>query len=1024
MKNTGKGETSTIEQSKVDEPVEITNKKDLNRLQNMKKDDVLKVTSIETPLYKNLKGYWTPMTEDDNSKKEIKLKKGDLVIYQGKYETFENAETGDKIAYLQIKTSDGKDGYVRLAAVELVMTTNTTMNTNKLEPTNTDNKINPDKLNISKTNSTVVTSRAKTSDKTIGKENENYTIAIAAGRDKYDDDGISNDEKNLKEEELTIKVTEKVEKMLKEYSNVKVIQTGSTSEDKSGISSDDRNKKARNANPDLCIQVYFRDGETPGVETIYKEGDDISAQLADILAKNISNSMGLTNLNAGADTEKCKDAEGNSASLSIIENAAVTGFPSVVVLGGNLTKDPDASIIAGEGVDKYAQGIVKSIDEYFKADRSGRTATENEKTTYKDSTESRIINMKYVSPEKLQKYVDDGDFENALKSYTIDENRNLVIVTWSQKEDGSIELTTNNSMSLKTALKKYVMPYEYLLYFYMDTDYKGFVKDLADEVMNSEIVIAVQDNVTTTNTIETTQQKTEATVDKFDVAWHETNKKNTTVENVSTSVDITYVSTWCVKAYQENSYSKAVLEMGEEDEKIVNVPGKVTETTSSSTSSENIIVDNEVGKYTEIGVNLEGNYDNIEKVYNYTVYERIQTDIHSISNSYEKGEYKTEGRENVFVKLYNKHYMSKRVRTADYLFKIIEENEKTANLLDLTKYLIYKATNIPWGVLEFDYEGEFALSSLSSFSGIYGGTIQEKIWFSLRDLGYSEISAAAALGNMEIESGGFQVDAVNPSSGASGLAQWLGGRKTALDRYAASKGLTWKDEDTQIEFLITEITGQGSAVGYATQRTMGYILSEHIIGTYTKWANATSIDDATIEFMRFFESPGNRASYNQRLTAANKYYNEFKGKTKPAGDSRIGTIKLSGDNATKMQQMLNEAIRIADDDRYTYSQPNRDGEFQYDCSSLVYGLYQKYFGFNAPGNTHEYHGYSQYYVGTPTSVDLQPGDVLWKEEHVEIYIGNGMTVGAHGKSLPIPDQISVKKCSLTYYTGVYRFIKN
>ena len=125
-----------------------------------------------------------------------------------------------------------------------------------------------------------------------------------------------------------------------------------------------------------------------------------------------------------------------------------------------------------------------------------------------------------------------------------------------------------------------------------------------------------------------------------------------------------------------------------------------------------------------------------------------------------------------------------------------------------------------------------------------------------------------------------------------------------------------------------------------------------------------------------------------------------------------------------MQQMLNEAIRIADDDRYTYSQPNRYGEFQYDCSSLVYRLYQKYFGFNAPGNTHEYHGYSQYYVGTPTSVDLQPGDLLWKEEHVEIYIGNGMTVGAHGKSLPIPDQISVKKCSLTYYTGVYRFIKN
>ena len=73
----------------------------------------------------------------------------------------------------------------------------------------------------------------------------------------------------------------------------------------------------------------------------------------------------------------------------------------------------------------------------------------------------------------------------------------------------------------------------------MDTDYTKFSKDLADEVMNSEIVIAVQDNITTTNTIETTMQRKDATVDRFDEDSHETNKVNTTVENVSTSVNVT-----------------------------------------------------------------------------------------------------------------------------------------------------------------------------------------------------------------------------------------------------------------------------------------------------------------------------------------------------------------------------------------------------------------------------------------------------------------------------------------------------
>lgn len=1006
MKNTGKGETSVVEQTKVDQPAEITNRNDVNRLENMKEGQKLKISTIDAPLYKNVKGYFTPYILEDTLT-ELKLKKGDIVTYKGKYEKDENSITKNVTVYIEVKIDDGTEGYLRLSSV-IAFSEDTPLGK---EENNSNSRIN----RLAK-----VTSRTGTEEKKIGQDSENYVVAIAAGRNNGYDKGITNEGKGLKEEELTIKVAERVEELLKDYTNIKVIQTGSTSKNPSEVEPEDRAKKTRDANPNLCIQIYFSDGNTPGVQTIYRQGDNISQQLAEILSTNLANIMGLTDLKAGADVDKCKNSNGISSSLSIIENAAITGYPSVVAMGGNLNKDPDASVISDGGVEKYAQAIVKSIDGYFKADKEGRISTENSKTTYKDSTESKIINMKYVKKEQLQKYIDDGDVGNALKSYTIDDDKNIVIVSWTRNKDGSLELKTNNSLNLKTALQKYVMPYEYLLYFYMDTYYTKFSEDLADEVMNSEIVIAVQDNITTTNTIDTTTQRKDATVDRFDEDSHETNKVNTTVENVSTSVNVTYVSTWCVKAYQENSYSKAVLDMGNEDEKILIVPGKVSETNSNSSTSEKT-VETGTGTYNEITVDANGNEQIEERKYNYTVYEKVVSQTHTISNSYEKGELKTEGRENVFVNLYLKHHMQSKVRTSGYLFQIIEDNEKTANYLSLTKYLIYKATKVPWGVLEYNYEGEFALSSFSSASGIYGGTIQEKVWFALRDLGYSEIAVAGAMGNIDYESGGFNPAIVEGGSGEGiGIVQWSFTRKAQLIAYAASKGLTWQDEDTQVEFLVAEISGQGVASGYSEHRTSGSIRDEGIISTSNDWANASNIEDATIYFMRFFESPGDRSSYNERVVRAQKYYTEFQGKTKPAGDARIGTIKLTGDSANKMTQLLNEAVRIAEDDRYTYSMGNRYGQFQYDCSSLVARLYSKYFGFVAPNTTSEYG--SAYYVGSPTSVDLQPGDVVWRPGHVELYIGNGQTVGAHTNEVAGPDQISV--VPMGQYTKVYRFITN
>lgn len=241
------------------------------------------------------------------------------------------------------------------------------------------------------------------------------------------------------------------------------------------------------------------------------------------------------------------------------------------------------------------------------------------------------------------------------------------------------------------------------------------------------------------------------------------------------------------------------------------------------------------------------------------------------------------------------------------------------------------------------------------------------------------------------------------------------GRKRQLQDYAASKGTEWSDENTQVEFLIGEITPGGGANGYASYQ----------LGTYkgysgSDWENATTPEDAAIAFCWSFERPG-KPRLDVRTKAARKYYEQFKDLEKPSGGGIIGPINLSGDNANKMQAMLAEAIRIANDDRYTYSQPNRYGEFQYDCSSLIARLYKQYFNFNAPATTRGYG--TAHYVGKDGSVQLQPGDVLWKSGHVEMYLGNGLRVGAHSAKKPKPDQISVEDYKPGFFTHIYRFIQ-
>ncbi|QWK86915.1 phage tail tape measure protein [Levilactobacillus brevis] len=103
---------------------------------------------------------------------------------------------------------------------------------------------------------------------------------------------------------------------------------------------------------------------------------------------------------------------------------------------------------------------------------------------------------------------------------------------------------------------------------------------------------------------------------------------------------------------------------------------------------------------------------------------------------------------------------------------------------------------------------------------------------------------AAVLGNWEFESG-LNPGAINPGGGASGLGQWLGGRKSALINFAKKNGGNWKSAGTQLAFALkgdgsdssvlkSVLGGTGSvaslAAKFSSQWERGGYTAQHVAG--------------------------------------------------------------------------------------------------------------------------------------------------------------------------------------------------
>lgn len=149
------------------------------------------------------------------------------------------------------------------------------------------------------------------------------------------------------------------------------------------------------------------------------------------------------------------------------------------------------------------------------------------------------------------------------------------------------------------------------------------------------------------------------------------------------------------------------------------------------------------------------------------------------------------------------------------------------------------------------------------------------VWDYLRSKGLSETATAGIMGNIDMESG-FNTSSTNGSSGAFGLVQWLGGRKSNLYAFAKKQGKPATDIIVQLDFLWNELNT-------SEKKTLDALKGGN--GTATTYAK---------RFDELFErSEG--TTVGKRQGRANHYLSVYGGRPRRAGES-VAEGPSSGDN--------------------------------------------------------------------------------------------------------------------------------
>ena len=251
---------------------------------------------------------------------------------------------------------------------------------------------------------------------------------------------------------------------------------------------------------------------------------------------------------------------------------------------------------------------------------------------------------------------------------------------------------------------------------------------------------------------------------------------------------------------------------------------------------------------------------------------------------------------------------------------------------------------------------------------------------------------AAIMGNMHAESG-MNPSAVNEDSGATGLCQWLGGRKDGLVSYAVATGRSSLAVPAQLDYLWAEATGEeatGVEMSYASLQ-WGYwnddsqdFRNEHGYGAENSWEEFLSVNDVKTACRYWYAAFERGRPYEERVDDRCGKAQEYYAKMHKKGSKNDGAMG---------QAAVDEAYGHLGAP-YVFGAAGPDS---FDCSGLVIWCYSAQgYDFGSARITDQLWAL----CNEISEDDLEVGDLVFMNHysnglewgHVGMYFGDGKVI--------------------------------
>ncbi len=507
----------------------------------------------------------------------------------------------------------------------------------------------------------------------------------------------------------------------------------------------------------------------------------------------------------------------------------------------------DKMIAEGNNVEKYLDAPeeleklmnAEIITQYPKIGNSG-AKLDGIIEFERNKTDGTSVILKYIDIDTFNIYIENKNLD-ILNYFAIDEQGNLLIaivdetreeLTSNDSEMNIADYTTNltasnvndsgnyskteyniypKTINYKSVVSKYTLPFQYLWTLIVIGDDKGVGLELAELAENSQIIISIYDNITTTVNESTYKYKKQRKIDVSATAtanyegltssdswepadeWEEETQyeivHRTTYKNNTPLLDVTKADVWIVdfsKIYTYQSAEQTSQQKNEKDidgeeygsgeekssesgngsdlpeynrfkDKLNKLESDLEESAknaaASSAATNNTTTNNTTTNNTDTSNNISNTEDNVSisisasitscsATYYKHVIDKHQEDVTTVySQNYIAGnvinnpkvEKKTKeeiengtGQDNFVTILSDGIHAKARKKITDeitgWLFELLETNPDTVNMVDLTKYLLYKVTDRSYGVTEYDFS-EYENSIFSDYSSFIGDYI-------------------------------------------------------------------------------------------------------------------------------------------------------------------------------------------------------------------------------------------------------------------------------------------------------------